>query len=176
LKLKNLYQLNSNNSVQIIEGLKMKFKLITLALFFSIGATLAQTDDTNLGAKITLNEKTLISEILADSEAYLDKTVLVEGEVLDVCPMMGCWMEMKSDDGKGMIKIKVKDGEIVFPVEAKGKTALVEGTVYKIELTQEKAIEHFQHIAEEKGQEFDPSTITGPMTIYQIKGLGAEIY
>jgi Domain of unknown function (DUF4920) len=154
----------------------MQLKLITLVFFFGVGVILAQTDEANLGAEITLTEKTNISDILADPEVYLDKTVLVEGEVLDVCPMMGCWMELKSDDGEGKIKVKVKDGEIVFPVEAKGSTALVEGTVYKIELTQEKAIEHFQHVAEEKGQEFDPSTITGPMTIYQIKGLGAEIH
>ena len=146
-----------------------------LVLFFSIGAILAQTEVANYGAEITLKEKTKISDILADPESYLDQTVLVEGEILEVCPMMGCWMELKSDDGDGMIKVKVKDGEIVFPVEAKGSTALVEGTVYKIELTQEKAIEHFEHVAEEKGVEFDPSTITGPMTIYQIKGLGAVI-
>jgi hypothetical protein len=154
----------------------MRLKLIALILFFSIGAITAQTDDSNLGAEITLTEKTNISDILTDPASYLDQKVLIEGEVLDVCPMMGCWMELKSDGGEGMIKVKVKDGEIVFPVEAKGKTALVEGTVYKIELTQEKAVEHFQHIAEEKGQEFDPSIITGPMTIYQIKGLGAKIY
>lgn len=154
----------------------MQLKLIILVLFFSIGVILAQTDEANLGAEITLTEKTNISDILADPESYLDQTVLVEGEILDVCSMMGCWMELKSDDGEGMIKVKVKDGEIVFPVEAKGSTALVEGKVYKIELTQEKAIEHFQHVAEEKGQEFDPTTITGPMTIYQIKGLGAEIH
>ena len=153
----------------------MQLKLIVLVLFLSIGTILAQTDEANLGAEITLAEKTKISDILADPEAYLDQTVLVEGEILDVCPMMGCWMEIKSDDGEEMIKVKVKDGEIVFPMEAKGKTALVEGTVYKLELTQEKAIQHFEHIAEEKGEEFDPSTITGPMTIYQIKGLGAVI-
>lgn len=153
----------------------MQLKLIFSLLLFSLSLTIAQTEEANYGAGLTLTEKTSISTILADPEAYLDKTVLVEGEVLDVCPHMGCWMEIKSDNGEGMIKVKVKDGEIVFPVEAKGKTALVEGTVYKIELTQEKAIEYFQHIAEEKGEEFDASTITGPMTIYQIKGLGAVI-
>jgi len=153
----------------------MQLKLIVLVLFFSIGTILAQTEEANLGAEITLAEKTKISDILADPEAYLDQTVLVEGEILDVCPMMGCWMELKSDDGEGMIKVKVKDGEIVYPVEAKGSTALVEGKVYKIELTQEKAIEHFEHVAEEKGEMFDPTTITGPMTIYQIKGFGAVI-
>jgi hypothetical protein len=154
----------------------MQFKLIVLALFLSIGAIIAQTDEAKLGAEITLTEKTNISDVLADPESYLDKTVLIEGEILDVCPMMGCWMEIKSDDDEGKIKVKVKDGDIVFPVEAKGSTALVEGKVYKIEMTQEKAIEHFQHVAEEKGEEFDPSSITGPMTTYQIKGLGAEIH
>jgi hypothetical protein len=154
----------------------MQLKLISLILLFSIGLVFSQTDGTKLGADITLTEKTNISDILADPEAYLDKTVLVEGEILDVCSMMGCWMELKSQDSEGMIKVKVKDGEIVFPMEAKGKTALVEGKVYKIELTQEKAIQHFEHVAEEKGEDFDPSTITGPMTIYQIKGLGAEIH
>jgi len=144
-------------------------------MLLSVGLTLAQAEVANYGAELTLTEKTSISSILEDPESYLDKTVLIEGEVLEVCPMMGCWMEIKSDDGEGMIKVKVKDGEIVFPVEAKGKTALVEGKVYKIELTQEKAIQHFEHVAEEKGETFDPSTITGPMTIYQIKGLGAVI-
>lgn len=154
----------------------MQLKLIFLILLFNVGLVFAQTDETKLGAEITLTEKTNISDILTDPEKYLDKTVLIEGEILDVCPMMGCWMEIKSNDGDGKIKVKVKDGEIVFPTEAKGKTALVEGKVYKFELTKEKAIEHFEHVAEEKGEKFDASTITGPMTIYQIKGLGAEIH
>jgi len=153
----------------------MKMRLIISILLFTIVNLFAQTEELKLGAGLTLNEKTKISDILADPDAYLDQTVLVEGEILDVCPMMGCWMELKSDDGEGMIKIKVKDGDIVFPVEAVGGYAIVEGTVYKIDLTQEEAIDYFEHIAEESGKDFDPSIITGPMTIYQIKGLGAEI-
>ncbi|RKY92209.1 MAG: DUF4920 domain-containing protein, partial [Ignavibacteriae bacterium] len=73
------------------------------------------------------------------------------------------------------IKVKVKDGEIVFPEEAIGKNALVEGKVYKIELTVEEALEYYEHQAEETGDEFDPATVTEAVTIYQIKGLGAEI-
>jgi len=150
-------------------------KLIISVLLFSIVNIFAQNEEIKLGAELTLNEKAKISDILADPGAYLDQTVLVEGEILDVCPMMGCWMELKSDDGEGMIKIKVKDGDIVFPVDAIGDNAVVEGTVYKIELTQEQAVDYYEHMAEESGDDFDPSTITGPMTIYQIKGLGAEI-
>ena len=153
----------------------MKIKLIISVFFLSCGLIFAQTEEIKLGSEITLTEKTNISDILADPDSYLDQTVLVVGEVLDVCPMMGCWMELKSDDGEGMIKVKVKDGDIVFPVDAVGDTAVVQGTVYKIDLTQEEAVDYFEHIAEESGEDFDPSIITGPMTIYQIKGLGATI-
>ena len=153
----------------------MKIKLIISVLFLNCGLIFSQTEERKLGAEITLTEKTNISDILADPDSYLDQTVLVEGEILDVCPMMGCWMELKSDDGEGMIKVKVKDGDIVFPVDAVGDYAVVQGTVYKMDLTQDEAVDYFEHIAEESGEDFDPSTITGPMTIYQIKGLGATI-
>jgi hypothetical protein len=152
-----------------------KLLIITIVLLFS-GCLFAQTDDGKYGSEITLKEKTNISDILNSPEEYLDKDVLVEGKVLDVCKMMGCWMELESDVEGEKIKVKVKDGDIIFPVEAKGQTALVEGTVYKIELTKEEAIEYLEHIAEEQDQEYDPSTVTGPLTIYQVKGLGAEIY
>lgn len=149
--------------------IKQTISLLILISFF----TLAQTE--KFGKELSLKEKTKISEITKDPESFVGKTVLVEGEVLEVCAAAGCWMELKSDDEKGKIKIKVRDGDIVFPMSAKGKKAVVEGTVYKIELTKEEAIEYYEHLAEEAGREFDPSTVTGPVTIYQIKGLGAEI-
>ncbi len=152
-----------------------KLLIIPIALLFC-GYLFAQSEDGKYGSEITLEEKTNISDILNSPEDFVDKKVLVEGEVLDVCQKMGCWMELQSDIEGEKIKIKVKDGDIIFPVEAKGQTALVEGTVYKIELTQEEAAEYLEHVAEEQNQEFDSSTVTGPMTIYQIKGLGAEIY
>jgi len=161
----------------------MKTFLISVVILVHLnGFLIAQNDDEALGSKITLTEKTKISDILADPESYLDEVVLIEGEVLDVCPAMGCWMELKSDSQSEeseiteKIKVKVKDGEIIFPIEAIGQNALVEGKVYKINLTQEEAVDYFEHLAEESGKEFDPSTVTGPITIYQINGLGAEIH
>jgi len=148
-------------------------KLIILLFLFSAVASYSQTD--KYGKEISLTEKTSISKILAQPEEFVGKTVLVEGEVLDVCAMAGCWMELKSDAENQKVKIKVKDGDIVFPVEAKGKTALVEGTVYKIELTKEEAIDYYEHVAEEQGNEFDAASVTGAITIYQIKGIGAKI-
>lgn len=148
-------------------------KLAVLFLLLISLSVYAQTE--KLGRDISLKDKTTISSILSNPEKFVGKTVLVEGEILDVCQMAGCWMELKSDVKDQKIKIKVKDGDIVFPVEAKGKNAIVEGTVYKIELTKDEAIEYYEHVATEQGKDFDPATVTGPVTIYQIKGLGAEI-
>ncbi len=154
---------------------------LTIIIFSS--TILAQGEESKFGSELTLTEKTKISDILADPESFLDKVVLVEGEVLEVCPKMGCWIELKSDESvdessvnNKKIKVKVKDGEIIFPMETVGQTALVEGKVYKIELSQEEAVGYYEHLAEETGQEFDPSSVTGPVTLYQIKGIGAEIH
>lgn len=148
-------------------------KLLVLLFLFAAVASYAQAD--KYGKEISLKEKTTISQILAQPEEFVGKTVLVEGEILEVCAMAGCWMELKSDVENQKVKIKVKDGDIVFPVEAKGKNAIVEGIVYKIELTKEEAIEYYEHVAAEQGTEFDTATVTGPITLYQIKGIGAEI-
>ena len=67
----------------------MKIKLIFFVSLLCSGIIFAQTEASKLGAEITLTEKTKISDILADPDAYLGETVLVEGEVLDVCPKMG---------------------------------------------------------------------------------------
>jgi hypothetical protein len=143
------------------------FLLITIATYSQVH---------KYGKEISLTEKTSISTILSQPDEFVGKTVLVEGEIVDVCEMAGCWMELKSDAKNQNIKIKVKDGDIVFPVEAKGKSAIVEGNVYKIELTKEEAVEYYEHAATEQGTEFDAATVTGPVTFYQIKGIGAEIY
>lgn len=153
-----------------------QFVKLFFILFLSATFTFAVGDDKDkYGKEITLTEKTKVSDILSNPEDYLGKTVLVEGEVVDVCTMMGCWIEVASDVKGDKIKVKVKDGEIVFPVEAKGKNALVEGKVYKIEMTKEEAVDFYKHQAEENGEEFNSEIVTGPVTLYQIKGIGAEI-
>ncbi|QQS38159.1 MAG: DUF4920 domain-containing protein [Ignavibacteriales bacterium] len=151
-----------------------QIKAIILVLIIS-STLIYAGDGKKYGKDISLTEKTKISEILSNPKEYVGKKVLVEGTIVDVCNKRGCWMELASDKEFEKVRIKVKDGEIVFPVEAKGSTALVEGEVYEINLTKEEALEHAEHIAEEQGKKFDPSTVTGPVTLYQIKGLGAEI-
>lgn len=127
------------------------------------------------GKGVTQTEVVAISTILAAPEKYEGKQVLVSGTVIEVCPKRGCWIELAGDKEFQKMRVKVTDGEIVFPLSAKGSTALVEGTVERLEYTKEQAIKYQAHEAEERGEAFDSTTVTGPMTIWRLKGIGAEI-
>jgi len=130
---------------------------------------------TTYGEPLTLTELTPVSAILADPAAFIGKPVLVQGMVVAVCEQKGCWMDIASDKEFEKIQIKVDDGVIVFPLTAKGKQALVEGVVEQLELTQEQAIAEAKRKAEEHGTPFDSTSVTGPQTIFRIRGKGAVI-
>jgi hypothetical protein len=115
-----------------------------------------------------------VSELVANAEKYVGQTVRVEGVVIDVCAKRGCWMDLKSDGGK--VRIKVDDGVMVFPMDAKGKHAVAEGVFTKIEMTPEEARAAAKHLAEEKGQALDAANVPdAPTVVYQIAGTGAVI-
>ena len=136
----------------------------------------AAFEGTPYGEPLTLSEVTHVSTILDNPEQYVGERVLVEGMVVAVCEMKGCWMDIASDRAYEKIQVKVDDGVIVFPVSARGRQALVEGVVEILELTEEQAIAQAQHRAEELGEEFDPSSVpSGPQTTYRIRGLGAVV-
>ena len=127
------------------------------------------------GEKLTLSKVTKISGILAEPEQFIGQKVLVKGMVVEVCAKRGCWMYLASDKAFEKIQIKVLDGEIVFPMSAHSKEALVEGVVKALKYSKEDAIAWLQHQAEEKDESFDPKNVTSGMTVYRIKALGAEI-
>jgi len=128
------------------------------------------------GEPLTGSETIEIGELLAHPDDYLGKVVRVEGLITGVCEKRGCWMSLASDDEEFKeIRIKVVDGVIVFPLEAKGKRAIAEGEFHKIEMDMEQTLAYRKHHAEEHGEEFDPASVTEPLTYYQIKGTGAVI-
>ncbi len=127
----------------------------------------------NYGEALTLNEAIAIGDLLAAADQHEGKRVRVSGTVTDVCPMKGCWIQVASGDEK--IKVKVNDGEIVFPLSAKEQEVVVEGLVERLEMTESQHISYKAHLAEEKGEPFDSSSVSGPLVTWRIKGLGAEI-
>lgn len=152
----------------------ISYLMLAAIVVISCG-TAEKSQTATYGERLTLSDTTAISRILANPDDFVGKKVLVNGEILDVCPNRGCWIDIAGSNSDEKIRVKVDDGVIIFPVEAKGNEVLAEGEVEKLELSEEQARGWFEHLAEEKGEPFDPTTIQGPMTIYRIKGSGAEI-
>jgi hypothetical protein len=153
--------------------MKNRLLLLLVSLLLIPSVLLAEE---NLGLPLTLSKEIKISVIAKNPNSYIGKRVLVKGMVVDVCSTRGCWMDIASDEAFEVIQIKVLDGEIVFPISARGKTALVEGVVEKLMLSYEEVLEHEKHKADEKGEKFDSSTIKKEdKVIFRIRALGAEI-
>ena len=127
------------------------------------------------GKPLLLKEKTRISDILASPEKFDGHQVQIAGLVVDVCKRRGCWIKVAGEQKNESLLVKVEDGVIVFPQSAKGRTALVEGTVVVRKLTEEEMLENARHEAEEQGNKFDATAVKGPKTVVKIQGEGAII-
>lgn len=92
--------------------------------------------DTTLGTGVTLETATPIADVIAKPADYAGKTIRVEGVVTGVCQHMGCWMTLAPAGAAGekpaALRLKVDDGVIVFPVSARGKTAVAQGVIEKV--------------------------------------------
>ena len=125
------------------------------------------------GAGVKLTETTSVEAILAAPKQYSGKTVRVEGMVTDVCPKRGCWFEMAGDKPGQKLRFKVTDGEMVFPMDSKGKKAVAEGVVSVTELTLEQTKQRAEYEAKEYGKPYDPAAITEPAVSVRLDGTGA---
>jgi hypothetical protein len=152
----------------------MKLHLSIIALCLCVLAV-SFAGEKKFGKKITLKEKTRISAIMANPEQYDGKKVLVEGPIIDVCKMRGCWIKVGSDKEFETMTFKVEDGVITFPMGVKGKTAIAEGVVSVTTTSVEDQIEQGKKHAKETGEEFDPASVKGPKTVIRIDGIGAVV-
>ena len=143
-------------------------KGLICAGLLALGTVLIASEDTKLGAGVSLEKPTAISAIVDKPADYVGKTVRVDGVATAVCEMMGCWMAIAPEnDPKGAtVRLKVEDGVIVFPVTAKGKKVSAQGVLEEIaagdEHANEAAGEHAKHDAAASKK-------------YQIKATGAVI-
>ena len=154
--------------------LETRLLALVLLLVLPAGAAVA-SDSTRYGDELSDLATLRIGELLAHPERYVDQRVKVEGLVEDICPMKGCWIEILEQQSQQTIRFKVQDDVIVFPAEARGRQVVAEGILRKHEMSKQQAIDWLRHLAEEKGEPFDESTVTGPLDFYQIEGLGAEV-
>lgn len=116
-----------------------------------------------------------LADLLADPRAYDGKEIRVAGTISGVCPKKGCWMELRDPEDR-RLRVKVTDGVIVFPIEAEGLQAAARGVVRIREMSRESYAAWLGHLAEEKGETFDDSSLgDGPFELVELAGSGADI-
>tara|TARA_B100000902_G_scaffold184426_1_gene177005 strand:- start:973 stop:1467 length:495 start_codon:yes stop_codon:yes gene_type:complete len=155
-----------------------KILIVLSFIFFSCTSDLNNKAIDLYGSDFTYNSINTISSLTDNVDEFLNKEIVTEGQIVDVCPMKGCWIEVKDFDSQQIIRVKVQDDIIIFPQDSKEKKVIVNGIFSKIEFTEDQAIKWKIHLAEEKGIKLNRSDISlepSDLIEYRIKGLGAKI-
>ena len=115
-----------------------------------------------------------VQAVVAEREAYLGRSVKIEGTVAEVCQMAGCWLTLQTGDGNNIriLVARKEDGNYAFtvPKDISGRRVVVQGM-----LAEETLLEGTQrHLAEDAGRAVDDETLT-PTTELQVTAQGVLI-
>ncbi|MBQ4832118.1 DUF4920 domain-containing protein [Pseudoalteromonas sp. MMG010] len=149
-------------------------KLLLITMLW-LSALNIQAKELTFGKAVNADSQVKISAILANPEAYLHQNVTVKGTIVGVCSHRGCWMELASDAKFEKLRIKVRDGDMVFPLYAKGREALATGKLQEIALSLKQTKQYQAQIAKRKGEAFDSTDVTESMSIYQLSPIGVKV-
>jgi hypothetical protein len=153
----------------------MQKRIILLLVIVLVFGFNLFSKELTLGEKIKTEKITKISEILEKPEEFMDKTVRVEGYIADGCMHHGRWIALASDKDFQQLSVWHKEGKIKFPLDHKGKYGIVEGTIYFVQLSEERALNWLKHLEKIHGQKIDLSKAKGGMKLYRIDPIGAVI-
>ena len=166
--------------------IKIKFFIIFALLIYGCNTIesekdlLNKKDPVGLYGNITdLSKLYTLKDLFNFPNKFLGDKVSISGRITEVCPMRGCWITVKDIDEELQIRVKVTDGNIVFPLSSVGHSVNVEGVFSKLNFSKEKAIQWKVHLAEEKGEILNPDSVIikdSDLIEYRINGLGAKIY
>ena len=145
---------------------------ILLALVF---ISTVNAKELTFGDVVNEKDTMKISTLLASPQNYVDKKVTVAGTIVGVCEKRGCWMNLASDARFEKLRIKVRDGDMVFPMSAKGRQALATGYLKEIKLSLEQTQRYKASLAKRAGEAFDLASVTSGMSLYQVSPIGVKI-
>lgn len=148
--------------------------LCVLFVFISLTAFVS-AEELNFGESIDQSSLIEVSTLLSTPVQYLNKQVTVKGMIVGVCTKRGCWVDLASDTKFEKLRIKVRDGDMVFPLTAKGRDALATGVLKEIQLNLDQTRRYKAHLAKRQNEKIDVQSITEPMAIYQLSPVGVKI-
>ena len=153
----------------------MKFLVIIISFFISFSS--CQNTDSETSEKaaaknyaiygdssITLDGAIETKELMTMLESTDSADVKLTAEVVGVCKMKGCWMDVKVDDSTNML-VRFKDYGFFVPMDCEGKQATILGQVKKVT----HSVEWLRHKAEDAGKSAEEiASITEPEVAYSI--------
>ncbi|MEQ3527918.1 DUF4920 domain-containing protein [Pseudoalteromonas sp. XMcav11-Q] len=146
----------------------MKINNLLCGLVITLLVSTADAKTIEFGGGANMNKLVAAADVLKNSEQFTGSEITLSGEVVKVCKKRGCWMTLKVDNGEE-INVKVRDGDMVFPMSAIGKRAYATGVLEQFELGIEKTKRYLAHRAHENGEAFDASKVTEGMSLVRLK-------
>lgn len=131
----------------------------------------------NIGEPLTLGNATPVpvSAVLANPSEFAGKPIRIVGTVDSVCEKKGCWITMAGTGQKEELFVKFTcsaEGGRIVPMEAKGRQAIVEGTVTVKEISEADA----RHYAEDEGASKEAiAKIVGPQKQISVSSPAVQI-
>lgn len=122
---------------------------------------------------MSLIQTTPLARVLDRPAEFEGKTIRIEGTVKAVCAHMGCWMAFAPNpapDSRTLL-VKVDDGVMVFPLSAKGRRAVAQGVMQRIETNDAEARKPAAEHTRQSG-----SGGAEVRTAWQLKATGALVY
>jgi len=111
-----------------------------------------------------------LATLLAAPQDYVDQTLVVEGNVTDVCQKAACWLVLEHEGQT--IRVLMKDHGFAVAVDGTGGVSQVYGTLKEVEIDPE-FVEHLE--GESANVEAMPEKQVQGNTIYQLEAVGVRM-
>lgn len=119
----------------------------TLLLALTLGLAVAANAQTVHGKKISEDGALPAPELVAKLGDKPEMNTKIQGTVASVCKVKGCWMEVKTADGKTM-RVTFKDYGFFVPKDIAGKQVVFEGIAQQTTTS----VAELKHYAEDAGK------------------------
>jgi hypothetical protein len=135
--------------------------LLSLAVTLLLTANVfAQTVDNQFGKPITETDAKPVAELASAMQGKAEMSAKVAGTVESVCQVKGCWMQVKTGDGKTM-RVTFRDYGFFVPKDIVGQTVVMEGLAKQTTTP----VSRLRHYAEDAGKsKAEIAQITEPET------------
>ena len=104
------------------------------------GGSLASADDLiRRGGEIGDSPAIDLKDAMTEPDAYVGRSVIVEGKVDRVCQVKGCWLELMPPGESRGVRVTFENYGFFVPTDSMGWTARLEGAFIREELSKRDA-------------------------------------